>query len=552
MRRDLDLHRAEYIGARSEQQDMTAVVPLPSGGAMLVLADGLGGHESGAEASRIVVETFRDAAAGGRFDDPPSRRQALREMAERANARIGEGVDPSHGHRGMASTVVAAIVDSGEVSWVSVGDSHLYIWRQGKLSKLNEDHSQAGLMVRSGQYQPGDPEVQAVKSVLVSALTGRKLELVDLPQRGFKVEPGDVLMLASDGLNTLNDAEIAGIVAATREQGARRLATALLEEVRNRRVERQDNTTVAIARIPEPQPIDEPKTEVAARAKSEPHAGSEDDEAEPPAADTAPQLATHADVTLPVRKPLPSPPAERPAEPASIQSASDSSAPEAPKPPTAAEPAFAAPVAGLAEARRPQAAVAVKDPVDDRRAASAARTVSPVLADARPLPAAILDETEPAAYAAPDPGRWEVEHRQRVTRLYLGLGIIVVVMTLMATLAIAALKPAWLSGIIPGFSASGDRSPAHRSGAAPAAPAAPAKATTQAPPDTPGAAPAVGVPPAQPAPASQAQPASADASPKPQAEPSEQQRQPDAGQQPPLPALVVPTQPAARRPQQPR
>ena len=244
----LDLATAEYIGARAQQQDHAAAVPL-SHGAMLILADGLGGHESGAEASRIVVDAFREASLAGRFDKADQRRQALKDTVERANTRIADGVDPAHGHRGMASTVVAAVVSGVDLSWVSVGDSHLYVWRGGKLTKLNEDHSQAGLMVRSGQYRADDPEVQAVKSVLVSALTGRRLELVDLPQKSFKVEVGDILMLASDGLNTLPDDEVERIIEETHGQGAVRLSTVLLETVRSRRVERQDNTTVAVARV---------------------------------------------------------------------------------------------------------------------------------------------------------------------------------------------------------------------------------------------------------------------------------------------------------------
>jgi serine/threonine protein phosphatase PrpC len=245
----LELATAEYIGARAQQQDLAAAISLKSGAALLVLADGLGGHESGAEASRIVVDTFREAAGHSLFDDPATRRDVLRETIERANARIGQGVDPAHGHRGMASTAVAALVSDGELRWVSVGDSHLYVWRGGRLAKLNEDHSQAGLMIRSGQYKPDDPEVQSVKSVLVSALTGRKLEIVDLPERTFKVESGDVLMLASDGLNSLDDEEIGQIVAERHSEGAVRLSTVLLETVRSRRLERQDNTTVAVARV---------------------------------------------------------------------------------------------------------------------------------------------------------------------------------------------------------------------------------------------------------------------------------------------------------------
>ena len=246
----LDLATADYIGARVQQQDATRAELLAGGaGVVLILADGLGGHESGAEAAQIVVDTFGEATKQGAFDAPANRRALLRDVLDQANARIAGGVDPAHGQRSMASTAVAAIVADGALQWISVGDSHLYVWRNRRLVKLNEDHSQAGLMVKSGQYQPDDPEVLAVKSVLVSALTGRKLEIVDHPTQTVKVETGDVLLLASDGLNTLTDQEIESILSDVEARGAAELGKVLLETVKDRRADRQDNTTVAIARV---------------------------------------------------------------------------------------------------------------------------------------------------------------------------------------------------------------------------------------------------------------------------------------------------------------
>jgi serine/threonine protein phosphatase PrpC len=245
----LQLATADYIGARSQQQDAVFAQGFGDrGAAVLILADGLGGHESGAEASRLVIDTFRDAAGAGAFNDG-NLHEVMRQTLDAANDRIAGSVDPAHGQRSMASTAVVAVIDGGALKWISVGDSHLYVWRDGALSKLNEDHSQAGLMVKSGRYKEDDPEVLAVKSVLVSALTGRKLEIVDHPTEAFAVVEGDVVMLASDGLNTLSDGEIADIIAATEPEGATRICATLLESVRDRRMDRQDNTTVAVARV---------------------------------------------------------------------------------------------------------------------------------------------------------------------------------------------------------------------------------------------------------------------------------------------------------------
>ena len=201
----------------------------------------------------------------GAFDLDLNRRLALREALDKANGRIANGVDPAHGQRGMASTAVAAIVAGGTVQWVSVGDSHLYLLRGGKLTKLNEDHSQAGIMLRSGQFQPNDPEVLAAKSVLVSALTGRNLDIVDHPKQALPLQSGDLLVLASDGLNTLDEPEIEALLAQSTGQDARQISARLLDTVRERRADRQDNTAVVVARITGlAVPIAaEPRTEIA-------------------------------------------------------------------------------------------------------------------------------------------------------------------------------------------------------------------------------------------------------------------------------------------------
>ncbi len=421
----LELATAEYIGARAQQQDLAAAVPL-QGGAVLVLADGLGGHESGAEASRIVVETFKEASGQGLFDSAEFRRQALRDTVEKANQRIANGVDPAHGQRGMASTVVAAVVAGGELIWVSVGDSHLYVWRGGRLAKLNEDHSQAGLMVRSGQYKTDDPEVQAVRSVLVSALTGRKLEIVDLPSRAFQVESGDVLMLASDGLNTLEDDEIGQIVANVHAEGAVRLSTVLLETVRGRRVDRQDNTTVAIARV------------LAAPGRSERDAT---------ARTVTHQVTVPTDVTLEPRTEVAAAPAS--AQPAPPRSPAETAkaANDAPAPDRAAAPQEPVkPVeAGPREPERPAAVAAKPGP-----AAVAAKPRPAAIAQRLGLDAPVVRPPAAAPRSAdegPNVPTAAPLGRRGGGLTVLSVALIWLLAALVALGAIAMVRPEWLPGL---------------------------------------------------------------------------------------------------------
>jgi serine/threonine protein phosphatase PrpC len=247
---ELDIGQAASIGARSEQQDAAGSLQLGTGegAALLVLADGLGGHADGALASKIVIETFGLAASGGRFDEPGTRRHALHEAIQEVNRRIHSATDPMDGHRSMASTAVACILANGTVRWISVGDSHLYVCRNGRLSKLNADHSQAGIMIRHG-YSPTDEAVMNARSVLVSALTGREIEEIDNPAHDVALEVGDVVLLASDGLNTLSDTDIALVIDQTYEMGAQAICTKLIQRVLEQGLPRQDNVTVVAARV---------------------------------------------------------------------------------------------------------------------------------------------------------------------------------------------------------------------------------------------------------------------------------------------------------------
>lgn len=419
----LELATEAYIGARSQQQDAAAVEGIDGNkGAILILADGLGGHESGAEASWIVVDTFRKAAVQGAFSDPARRHRALRDAIEDANTRIAGGVNPAHGHRGMASTAVIAVVAEGELSWISVGDSHLYLWRNGQLKKLNEDHSQAGLMVRSGQFKESDPEVQAVKSVLVSALTGRKLEIVDHPSTSVALNSGDVLILASDGLNTITEDEISSIVAGNNGGNAKALSTALIDAVKERRADRQDNTTVAITRVlsvPK-RSISEPAADPLARPRQEITTPTEISPANQRTQIQSPPPKPRPSVSLETTQ-LPDQPTQRVAA-----SASENPAPVKPE----ARPATAPPSAAVKSADA-NARTAIPSAADAPTAIPGAETRAP----AAPRPSTELKSDKPMA-----PIQAAAQPRSRLPLLGL---LMLAIATILAGLLIGRMTGIW-------------------------------------------------------------------------------------------------------------
>ncbi|RME98402.1 MAG: serine/threonine-protein phosphatase, partial [Alphaproteobacteria bacterium] len=247
----IDVHTADDIGARKEQQDSLGFTTLDdeAGSTLIVLADGVGGQTGGAVASRLVVDCFLEAAREGAFNDPAKQREALREALFEANRRLAERMTAEPQLEGMATTLVAAIVSPEAVRWVSVGDSHLYLLRGGALRKLNEDHSYAAMLVKAGTYRADDPELDQYRSVITSAVSGEEIKHVDLPEAATPLQPGDIVLAASDGLDTLPENHVEALLYEKRDGSAQDLAGALLTAVKRAGNPSQDNVSVVVARV---------------------------------------------------------------------------------------------------------------------------------------------------------------------------------------------------------------------------------------------------------------------------------------------------------------
>lgn len=210
-----------------------------------VLADGMGGHAGGAVASRMVCETFIDAirrAEGGNRD-------RLVSALEAANAAIAEHVASHPELRGMGSTLVGALFGGDGVEWVSVGDSPLYLYRDGEIALLNEDHSLAPALdqlAAEGRLSAVEARTDPRRHLLRSAVTGEELDLVDLSRQPLALHAGDCVVLASDGIQTLETDEIARIIGAYLDSGPASVAEAIVRRVEQAGDPHQDNITVLV------------------------------------------------------------------------------------------------------------------------------------------------------------------------------------------------------------------------------------------------------------------------------------------------------------------
>ena len=167
-----DIAGAQIDGARDYQEDAFLITRLSNSSgersaSLVIVADGMGGHAAGNVASNMAVQTFNKHLTSSYPSDAMS--TVLREAVLQANNSITETVRETAALKGMGCTLVATIIDDTELRWVSVGDSHLYLVRDGKVLKKNADHSYGGFLARMAeQGKPIEPEAGFSRNMLMS------------------------------------------------------------------------------------------------------------------------------------------------------------------------------------------------------------------------------------------------------------------------------------------------------------------------------------------------------------------------------------------------
>lgn len=236
MQAEDDFAGGQLQGNRADQEDCFAFGEQADGSLLIVVADGVGGHAAGHIASKTAVFAFLDA-----FERTQGRETArLSAALTLANQKVAATInDDPCCLSGMGTTLVAAHINGRSLRWISVGDSILYLIRGGQLTRLNADHSAAGL----------PPGYKLPRNILLSALTGERIPLIDAPRERLALEPGDILLAASDGLLTLPEEEIIALCAEASRKPAGATVEKLLAAVTAKARRSQDNATVALMKI---------------------------------------------------------------------------------------------------------------------------------------------------------------------------------------------------------------------------------------------------------------------------------------------------------------
>ena len=210
-------------------------------GRLLVVADGMGGHEGGEIASGIAVEMVRQTWSSGAGD--PS--ELLIAALGKAHAAIQDYAREHPELAGMGTTCTAAALIGGLLYYGHVGDTRLYLIRGGAIRRVTHDHSLVQRLVDTGVITEAQAADHPDRNVLVAALGMSGAVSVDVPDAAIPLEPGDTLLICTDGLHGLvSEPELAD--AATRSE-PRQACRQLVQMARDRGG--PDNITLQIVRV---------------------------------------------------------------------------------------------------------------------------------------------------------------------------------------------------------------------------------------------------------------------------------------------------------------
>ncbi len=188
---------------RKVNQDYLFVSEEPVGNLpnLFVVADGMGGHNAGDYASRFGVTTLKETILQDSNANPV---RILRKGIEEANIAVYDKSFEEEGLKGMGSTMVAATIVADTLFVANVGDSRLYL-ANTELTQITQDHSLIAEMVKMGELTPEEGRHHPDKNIITRAIgTGStvKIDFFDV-----KLKAGDTLMMCSDGLSNMIDAD---------------------------------------------------------------------------------------------------------------------------------------------------------------------------------------------------------------------------------------------------------------------------------------------------------------------------------------------------------
>ncbi|MBQ9700546.1 MAG: serine/threonine-protein phosphatase [Lachnospiraceae bacterium] len=247
----LRLSIQSIIGDRAEQQDASGY-EMMSDGAMVVVCDGMGGHDGGRLASQITVRAVKDTFRSHDIDENISL-TFVNAMID-ADGEVYSLKKPDGSRMNAGSTVVAIRVKGSRLHWLAAGDSRIYLYRNEELCIANVSHTYKWKLDRqllTGEITEEEYRKQLPFGDQLVSYVGTgyaDLQYMDVNNLPFILMNGDRILLTTDGLfKILKDEEIKNILSNFKD--IREAARALITKTRRKGDGHLDNVTIAIIEI---------------------------------------------------------------------------------------------------------------------------------------------------------------------------------------------------------------------------------------------------------------------------------------------------------------
>ena len=232
-----------HIGARPYQEDSLGSMLLADG-CMAIVADGMGGLSAGDKVSQKIVSTM--LTYGKRLQDGQMD-GVLEAMVNGVNEEVNHMLGPDGIYK-SGSTLLAVLVRQNRFHWITVGDSRIYFYRNGNLTKLNQEHNVGqDLLMKAARGEISYSEAKnAPKKNRVTSFIGMgNLRYIDRSIQSIALEPGDRIVLMTDGVfNALSDYTIASVLNQCTD--VKRAAAEMERLVIQKGSPKQDNFTAII------------------------------------------------------------------------------------------------------------------------------------------------------------------------------------------------------------------------------------------------------------------------------------------------------------------
>ena len=227
---------------RSSNQDAYNTGSFSEDAAWAVVCDGMGGAKGGNVASQTAVEKIKDHMNSSYRANMPEKSIAnlLRCAVYNANLEVYELAQKNEDLYGMGTTVVLALVQNGKAFIAHAGDSRAYLIHQNEIQQITTDHSVVQEMVDSGQITEEQARRHPRKNIITRALG--VLQEVEVDYNESPIEPGDLLLLCTDGLT--NHVEKDTILQLALSEQSDALANTLVAKAKE--LGGSDNITVVI------------------------------------------------------------------------------------------------------------------------------------------------------------------------------------------------------------------------------------------------------------------------------------------------------------------